>query len=393
MSDKNKLFDNSDNIAEERRDYIFRSAGLDRRQFLFASGALAAGATLASWAPPAHAEVGGQLEIMAYEGYAMEKETEAWRKAHNVNMRSTVIASQDDVTAKFVGDPVRLDLAEYSNGYNDLFSGMGILKEIDLSKIPNFNANDVYPPFFNGEMWKWDNKQWGIPWTWGVDTIVLNPSAVGFEVTSYKDLLRPELKGKIAFMDSPLTAWPQMAKIAGYRDKFPNLTKEEVADVFAKLQPYREQSKVFATSAGDMVSLFANGEIAACFNVWTALPIELAKQNVNTVAIFPVEGPAVWVDAWFITKTAENVDTAHAYINQLLTPEVQAACAKNNAVCSVSKKAPPLMDANTRKLFDYDNFDAKFGSAKIYGQPPRKSDKFATYDDWLQAWSSFKSGF
>ncbi|OWV98738.1 hypothetical protein ATY79_18915 [Rhizobium sp. R693] len=200
---------------------------------------------------------------------------------------------QDDVTAKFVGDPVRLDLAEYSNGYNDLFSGMGILKEIDLAKIPNFNAQDIYPPFFSGEMWRWDSKQWGIPWVWGVDTIVVKPDAIGFEITSYEDLLRPELTGKIAFMDSPLTVWPQMAKIASYGDKFPNLTKEEVADVFKKMIPYHEQSKVFGSSAGYMVSLFANGEIVACFCVWTALPIELAKQNVKTVAIFPKEGPAV----------------------------------------------------------------------------------------------------
>lgn len=372
---------------------ILGSFDMNRRSFLMRSAAVAAGATLGSWAPKAYAEIGGQLEVMAYQGYALESEAEAWRKANGVTVRSSVIASQDDVTAKFVGDPVRLDVAEYSNGYNALYDGMGIFTEIDLKKIPNFNENDIFPPFVSGEMWTWDGKQWGIPWVWGVDTIVVNPQLAQVEIKSYKDLLRPEFTGKLAFMDSPLTLWPQMAKIAGYGDKFPNLTMSEMEDVFKQMLPYRDQAKVFATSAGDLISLYANGEISVGFNVWTAISIELAKQNVKVVPVFPTEGPAAWVDAWFIPKTAENIDTAHAFINEALSPEAQASVAKNNAVLAVSKKAPAVMDDATRALFDYAKFDEKFGTTKIYGQPPRTSDQYAPYEAWLQAWSDFKAGF
>ncbi|KQV27181.1 hypothetical protein ASC97_24705 [Rhizobium sp. Root1203] len=368
---------------------------LDRRHFLFGTAAIAAGATLGAWVPSAEAAVGGNLEVMAWEGYTLESETAEWRKANNLTMRAAIMSNQDDVTAKIVGsNAVRLDLAEYSNGYNAIYNDLKVLTELDVSKIPNYNKDDIYPPFYQGDMWFWDGKQWAMPWVWGLDTIVIRPDlAGGVEVKSYEDLLKPEFTGKLAFLDNPLTVWPQIAKVTGYGPKFPNLTKDELTDCFEKLKPYREQSKVFASSNGDVISLFASGEIAACFCVWSAVPLETAKQNVTTVSVYPKEGGAVWADAWFIPKTAENIDSAYAFINEALKPEIQASICKTAVAAAVSKKAPALMDAQTKDLFDYDNFDEKFKTLKIYGQPPRTSDKFATYDDWLQVWADFRAGF
>lgn len=379
-------------VPQARTADAFNRLMMDRRKFLMGSAA-AGGAYLGAWLPQARAAVGGDLEIMAWEGYTLEPETAEWRKANNINLRAAIMSNQDDVTAKIAGsNAVRLDLSEYSNGYNAIYNELGVLAELDVARIPNYNKTDIYKPFFQGDMWYWDAKQWGIPWCWGLDTIVVNQEKLGFEVKSYKDLLRPEVKGKLAFLDNPLTLWPQIAKVTGYGDKFPNLSKEELKDCFQKLIPYRDQTKVFASSNGDVISLFASGEISACFCVWSAVPLETAKQNVKTVSIYPEEGGAVWADAWFIPKTSENVDTAYAYINEALTPEIQASISRTAVCSSVSNKAPALMDAQTKALFDYDNFDAQFKSIKIYGQPPRSSDQFATYDDWLQIWADFRAG-
>lgn len=381
-------------VGRARTADLFNEVMLGRRSFMLGTAAVAAGATLGSWVPSAHAAVSGNLEVMAWEGYTLEPETEEWREANDVTMRAAIMSNQDDVTAKVVGsNAVRLDLAEYSNGYNAIYEELGVLTELDVSKIPNYNKDDIYAPFFEGDMWYWDGKNWAMPWVWGLDTIVVNPELVGFEVKSYEDLLRPELTGKLAFLDNPLTVWPQIAKVTGYGEKFPNLTQKELADCFEKLKPYRDQTKVFASSNGDVISLFASGEIAACFCVWSAVPLETAKQNVKTVSIYPKEGAAVWADAWFIPKTAENIETAHAFINEALKPEIQASISKTAVAAAVSKKAPPLMDAETKALFDYDNFDEQFKAMKVYGQPPRTSTEFATYDDWLQVWADFRAGF
>jgi spermidine/putrescine-binding protein len=371
------------------------SMALSRRQMLqLSAAAAAAGATLGPWVPKARAEVGGHLDLIAWEGFSLEPELTAWREAHGVTQTSAIMSNQDDVTAKLAGsNPVKLDLAEYSNGYQEVYRDIGALTPLDISKIPNYNPDDIYPPFYEGEKWYWDGTNWALPWCWGLDTLVVNPELAGVEIKSLKDLLKPELKGKVTFVDNPLTTWPTIAKVTGYGDKFPKMTKAELDDCFEKLGPYRDQCRVFASSNGDVISLFASGEIAACFCVWAAVPLETAKQNVTTVAVIPEEGAAVWADAWFIPMTAENTDTAHAFINQALSPEVQASLCQT-AVCSaVNKKAVPLMDEATRSLFDYENSDKAFASIAIPNQPPRVSDEFATYDDWLQKWADFRAGF
>jgi spermidine/putrescine-binding protein len=373
---------------------IFAELMINLRGFISGTSALSAGVVLGAWVPrDAFAQSDKMLEVMQWEGVALEAETAAWRESMGLTMRTTIMSNQDDVTAKLAGSsPVRLDVAVYSPGFEEIYNDLGILTKLDVAEIPNYNAADIFPPFFNSAMGHGNGQTWGIPWLWGLDTIVVRPDMAG-EVTSYKDLLKPELTGKLAFMDNPLTTWPQVAKVTGYGDRFPNLTVEEMNDCFAKLVPYRNQTKLFATSHGDIISLFASGEIAACFCVWSAVPLETAKQGVKTVAISPKEGGAVWVDAFFIPKTAGNVEAAHGYINQALSPEIQASIVRVAVCNSVSRKAPPLMDEVSRSLFDYDNFDAAFSGVKIYGMPPRTSDQYATYDEWLQKWSDFRAGF
>ncbi|QEY65839.1 extracellular solute-binding protein [Metapseudomonas lalkuanensis] len=360
---------------------------------MLGAAAAAAGATLGRWIPNAEAAVGGRLDIMAWEGYTLQGEATDWIKQNGINVNASIMSNQDDVTAKLMGGGVRLDLAEYSNGYNELYKQLNQLRPIDTSRIPNYNKADIYTNFYDGEMWYWDGQRFAIPWTWGVDTIVYDPKSTTEPVESFKDLLRPEFKGKLTFLDNPLTVWPLVARITGFGDKFPNVTADELQEIFELMQPYREQCRTFAGSNGDVVSLFVAKEISACFCTWTAATLETAKQGVDTKYVFPKEGGAVWADAWFIPASAENIDTALEFINQALDPQVQAKMSKAVSSAVVNRRAVPLMEPSVRALFDYDNVDSFLKQSPLKGQPPRTSEQYATYDDWLQAWSSFRAGF
>lgn len=366
---------------------------LSRRTLMLGAAAAAAGATLGRWIPEARAAVGGQLDIMTWEGYTLQNEAAQWIKQNNLRVNASIMGSQDDVTAKLMGGGVRLDLSEYSNGYNELYKGLGLLKPIDATQLPNYNPTDIITRFYDGDMWFWDGQRFGIPWTWGVDTIVLNPQEVKEPVTSFKDLLRPEFKGRLTFLDNPLTVWPLAAKVTGHGDKFPNVSREELADIWDQMIPYREQCRTFASSNGDVASLFVAKEISACFCTWTAATLQTAKQGVKTEYVFPKEGGAVWADAWFIPVTSVNTESALAFINQALDPQVQAEMSKAASSAVVNRKAVQFMDASTRSLFDYDRIDEVLQQSPLKGQPPRESELYATYDDWLQAWASFRAGF
>lgn len=375
---------------------IFRNDVLSRRGFLGSSLGLGAGAVLGSWPgpTPARAAVGGDLKIMAWEGFTLENELKAWREKSNVHVDAAIISTQDDVHSKLIGgSPVRLDLAEYSQGFERFYvDELKIVKPVDISRVPNFTAANIQPEFYQAPTWYWNNTYYAIPWVWGLNALVYNPKMTQ-PIKSYKDLLAPELKGKLTFCDDTIATWPMIARIAGFGPKFPNLTKAEMKTAFEGLGPYRDQCRVFASSNGDTISLFASGEIAACFSVWSGTPVETAKRGVETVYAVPAEGAVMWCDAWFLPISAVNLDAAYAFMNEAVSAKAQAEVCKAVTGGSVNKHAPALMDPATKALFDYSALPDVFKKSPLQGQPPRTSDVYATYDEWTQAWADFKSSF
>jgi spermidine/putrescine transport system substrate-binding protein len=154
---------------------------------------------------------------------------------------------------------------------------------------------------------------------------------------------------------------------------------------------YKAQSRSIIASYGDLTNQFVSGEIAATFAAWAAVNIWTGQQGVVTKAVVPKEGTSSWCDAWFLPKTAKNRDTALAWISDVVAPETQARMAKSLAGGVVNKKAVPLLDAETRGLYPYDAIDGYLQSSPFYGIPPRESDQYATFDDWLAAWQTFKA--
>jgi spermidine/putrescine-binding protein len=366
-----------------------------RRSILKGGAAAIGGAFLAPMFPgAARAEVGGELRLLAWETMPMQDYLEGWIDENGVTMNVATISMQDDVQVQLIGNtPNRVDVSSYPIGYEDYYrTQLGITTVLDQDKIPNYNEADIFPEFYKKPTWMIGEDLHAVPVIWGLNTLVYNPALVP-EPASYSDLLKPEYEGQLTFLDDTVATWPMIARIAGLGDKFPNLTKDELAQAFDAARPYREQSRVFAGSIGDAINLFVNGEIGVVFCGWAGMPMETGPQGVETVSTVPAEGGAMWCDAWFVPHTSENVDTAHAYINELVGPEGNAAIAMNNACGVVNRESVPLLDDLTRSQVNYDDIEAVLASSPIQGMPPRDSGDYATFDDWVAAWEDFKLGF
>ncbi|WP_334174610.1 extracellular solute-binding protein [Pseudoxanthobacter sp.] len=373
------------------------NAAMGRRSFLGGLAALTGGVALAPLLPglARAADVkapSGDMEIMAWEGWELTDELADWRKANGVNVAVTAIGNQDDVTIRFrVPNPPPFDLAEYNQGYADLYIDvLKIAKALDRTQIPNYNPENLFDVFYDKPTWYRNGNLYGIPYAWGLNSIVYNPKLMA-KPTTYKDLLKPELKGKIAFVDDTLATWPIAARLAGLGDKFPNVTPDEMKAIFDNLNLYRAQSRIVSPTYGDIVSLFVSGEIAALFSGWTGVPVETAKQGVTTEYTIPEEGAGTWCDAWFMPPAVDNPAAAYAFMNMAISPEVQAKVVVRNAAGVVSSKAVPLLPPETRALFDYSDVAGIFKSSPLLGIPPLESDKYATYADWVNAWNEFKA--
>ncbi|QCJ01104.1 ABC transporter substrate-binding protein [Agrobacterium larrymoorei] len=380
----------TDIITNMMREHL-----LNRRSFLGASAVGVGGAILAPLfgAGRAQAAVGGSMKLMAWEGFTLDTELKSWREKSGVNVNVSIISAQEDVQAKLIGgSPVALDVAEVGASYSELYAkDLKITTPLDPSKLPNYNADNIYKYFYNGKYWLIDDQLAALPWIWGMDMPLYVEGAP--PIKSLKDFLKPEYEGKLTIIDGQVGTFDLASRLAGLGDKFPYVTRDEMAAAWENLQPWKKQVRTFATSNGDVASLIASKEILGCLCTWTGVPAETAKAGVKSHTVIPEEGGVTWCDAWFVPKTAENIDTAYAFMNQSLDPAVQAQAAKTTACAAVSSKAIDYMDADTKALFDYGNIEAALAKSPIHALPPTTSDKYATYDDWLQGWNDFKSGF
>ncbi len=340
---------------------------------------------------PAQAK-GGALQVMAWEGYDTSKEAAEWLSANGLTIEPISIAVQDDVQAKFVaGNPPPIDLAEYNQAYADLYiREMKIAMPLDPAKIPNYSGDNLFSVFYEKPTWSADGKLWGVPYMWGFNTLLYNADLTA-EPTSYADLLKPEFKGKIAIMDDTVSTWPVAARVAGLGEKYPLLTKDELGQAFAELGKYRDQARLIALNQGELLNMMSSGEVIAALCADPSILTQAKAENKNFKMTLPKEGPVLWVDAWFIPVSADNVEGAHTVINNALSPEVQAKVAMSVVQAPVSKKAVDLLDEESRARIDYSDVEGIF-AAGLPGIPPRESADHATYDDWIQAWQEFKAG-
>jgi len=366
-----------------------------RRSLIKGLSALAAGAFFAPLlSNRSFAAVGGNLRIMAWEGFTLEQELRQWRERNQVQVNAAIISTQDDVHARFVGgNPLPLDIAEYNQGYAKFYGNdLKIMQPLDEGKIPNYSAERIFPGFYLGDYWHWEGKLLGIPWVWGLNSLIYNPKHIPV-IQSYRDLLSPKLKGKLTIGDDNIATWPMIARVAGLGHKFPNLSAQELDTAFKAMEPYRDQCRVFSASNGDSINLLVSGEVSAVFCGWSGITTETEKQGVETRYALPEEGASMWCDAWFIPISAVNRDTAHAFINESLTPQVQAAACKAVVGGAVSKEALKYMDAETLSYFDYGNLAQIQKKSPLQGIPPFHSEQYATYAMWVDKWTAFKAGF
>lgn len=366
-----------------------------RRRVLQGGAAAIAGGFLAPLLPGiARASGLGELKLLAWEGFTFEEELKEYLAEKGIDLAISAIASQDDVQIRLAGPtPTVVDVTSYNQGYAELYGRtLNIIQPLDEARLPNYSAETIFPEFYHQPAWYWDGQLQGVVMGWGINCIVCNPAKVP-EPASYADLLKPEYAGQIAFVEDPLANWPIFARLTGFGDKYPNVTRDELAQIFEGMKPWRDQSKVFAASIGDVINLFVNGEIGVLFCGWSGIPVETGAQGVETRYVVPAEGGAIWSDAFFIPSSAENLDAAYAFIDGMIAPQAQADHARLTLSGTINKAALPLMDDTTRALFDYDNLADLFARSPLPSIPPLASDEFATFDDWVQANTDFKVGF
>jgi spermidine/putrescine-binding protein len=381
--------------------------GLTRRTLLRRGGLLAlavsgapllaaCGTSTASGEPAVGNKVGGALNFLSWEGYDLtgSQAMKAWQASKNIKVNPTYISTSDDILAKIMsGSSVGYDLITYYQAYGPLYSQkpLEIIEPLDLSHIPN--AATLFPFFREGDTaskyWNIEGKQRGIPMFWSAATLDYRSDLMP-KPQSWMDLLRPEYKGKIGWVPDATAAFTLGGKILGF--DVPNYTEAQFKQVADLLRRFRGQIKGFAPSFGDLTNQLVSGEVIASFAGWSAVGLWARDKGAKVEDIIPQEGTYTSCDSWAIPKTTRNRDTAYAWINQALSPQVQAQAAVALGSAVTSPEAVKLLPASMQKLYPYDNLDDFFKQAPVFGFPDPSKQGVVQHERWLSEWSNIQGG-
>jgi spermidine/putrescine transport system substrate-binding protein len=353
-------------------------------------------------AEPQAPEASGTIDYLSWEGYDIPGPMKPWKQENGVKVQPTYIGNHDDIQAKILagGGAAGYDLITYYQGYKPLYAELDILTPIDTNKIPNIENEFPYFKSDVGNFWIDPDGTWtGVPWTWGAIGITYDSDAIS-ELSSWYDLLDPKFKGKIAMVDDPVGGTTLAAHILGHDPA--SMTEQQYAEVQDLLKQFAAQSKGISPSFGDMTTLLVSGEAVACFQGWAAMNSFAADAGKKTVKTnLPEEGSFSFCDLYAIPRTADNVDTVHAWINEALTPETNAAAAEFLVAAVTVERAVELLDEATRALYPYDDLQlgetteeriaALFERAPFYNNPPVESDQYVTFADVQKGWQEIKA--
>ena len=261
----------------------------------------------------------GELNFLGWEGYTDPSFTNMFEKETGCEVTATYVGSNDDFAPKLASSPGVYDIVSVSADTTGVLVEAGLVEPLDMSRIEHWD--EIYPLFRNAKGINRDGKVWGVPLTWGSIPLMYRTDKITEVPDSYAALWDPKYKGRIAMWDDKSAIY-NAARLLGYSNVY-NLTDEQMAAVKKKLVEQKPLLRKYWTTAGELINLYASGEVWIS-NTWGGYQVaELKKQGIPVAEFLPKEKADGWADNWQIVKGSPNTDCAYKYINFILSPRGQ----------------------------------------------------------------------
>lgn len=163
-----------------------------------------------------------------------------------------------------------------------------------------------------------------------VNKALLNPD----EITSYADLWRADLKGRVLIPEDMGSLMLLSLKVMNCEAHNPD--KALVNEAWEKMCALAENSELVTNNAADF--LLEDSEIALALVCGTDA-LQAMEHNPNLVMVTPAEGYLGWIEALSIPVNAAHKELAHAYINYIMQPQVLANICRATGMVPLSSKA------------------------------------------------------
>ncbi len=337
------------------------------------------------------------VNVYNWSDYIAEDTIPNFEKATGIKVTYDVFDSNEVLETKLLAGSSGYDVVVPTMNFLGRQIQAGVFLPLDKSKIPNYANLD---PVIMKKLESQDpGNQYAIPYMWGTTGIGYNVDKVkaafgNTDLTNSLDIVfKPENAAKlkdcgITVLDTP----SELIPIAlNYLGEDPNSTDPAVINkAAALLKSVRPYITNFHSS--QYIDALANGDICLVIG-WSGDIIQArdraaeAENGVNIAYNIPKEGAPQWFDMLSIPKDAKNVDSAYAFINYLLDPQVMANNSNFISYPNAIPKSLPLMEKSITEdptIYPPPEVAAKLFTFAII---PPEVDKLYT-----RIWTELKTG-
>jgi len=342
----------------------------------------------------------GQLNIVAWEGYAQDQWIKPFEKESGCEVNRKYAGSSDEMVALMrQGGGGEYDLVSASGDASLRLIYGGDVQPIDTKFIPDFEH--FLPQLKSPPNNTVNGVHYGISYEWGPNTLLYNTKKVEGTPDSWAAIYSAKYKGRITVPDNPI----QIADAAlylmahkpdlGIDDPY-ELTPKQLEAAKDLLKKQRSLIKKYWALASDEIELFKNGD-AVIGASWPYQTNALQNAGVPVKDTIPKEGATGWADSWMLSAKSKHLNCAYKFMKYVSTPKVQAEQALYFGETPANRNACDAMNAIEAGACSKWHLDAPasyFNQIKFW-KTPRKDcgngqKNCTSYQDWQRAWQEIK---
>jgi putative spermidine/putrescine transport system substrate-binding protein len=347
----------------------------------------------------------GQVNILAWPGYAEDGSNDPkvnwvgpFEKQTGCKANVKYFGTSDEaVNLMKTG---QYDVVSASGDASLRLVAGGDAAPVNTKLVPNYQ--DV-SPFLKERSWNSVNGQmYGIPHGWGANLLMWRTDKVSPAPTSWGAVFEknPPYAGKVTAYDSPI----YIADAALYlKNSDPSLgiknpyalDQKQLQAAVGVLKTQRQNISEYWSDYLKAEQAFSTGN-TVIGTTWQVITNLAQSQKVPVKAILPAEGSTGWSDTWMVAAKSPHPNCAYAWMNYIVSPQVQAQVAEYFGEAPANPKA---CSYTSDKTFcdTYHVTDAAYAKKIWYWTTPipqcldgRTDVKCTSYTDWTTAWTEVK---
>jgi spermidine/putrescine transport system substrate-binding protein len=378
---------------QTRAEFLKRSSVF--AALLAGGGSVAAGRAVSAWG----ASAATQLTFVGWQGYdgtpeATFPDLVAWQNQAGISVNATYIDNNPQIITKIQASPAgTYDLCTPIHTIVPSMTAAGLLEPLAVNKLKNWSSLQKVVRDLK-YLHSTSGTVYAVPLGFGYTTFPMyNPKLLKRPPTSWNELLTRQFKGKYAVNDLPENlTW--IARTLGYGHPDPHhITRAELKKCQTYARRLVKNAKTVSASYGDLLQLFATNEIALSVDGTPDIIDKAQTQGVTLRKWFPKEGGAgAYMDNFAIPKGAKNYDAAVSWIDEMISPTVNAEIAVVYGGAPTNRASVSSLPSSLQKRYPFAKIATFFQQTPVYPPQPTASRIFATYSDWVEAWTAAKQG-